>query len=211
MADVAAHLVDRIIPYVPIRQFVITFPRRIRWHLAHDPKLAAKAITLCLRVIFAWQRLVARDRGIDLRAPKRSQSARCGAIAFVQRFDSSLALDFHIHAIVCDGIFARISDDPEARPRCHRLPPPTDDDVATLLAAIAKRIIKLLGHRLDDDSTPPDDPQSQLEIFAARPLASHRTEPPPPPPLCARLDGFSLHAARAVHEHDRQGLEQLAR
>jgi len=31
------------------------------------------------------------------------------------------------------------------------------------------------------------------------------------PLLCARKDGYSLHAGTAVHQNDRQGLEQLAR
>ena len=38
--------------------------------------------------------------------------------------------------------------------------------------------------------------------------------PPPddlPPPLCARIAGFSLHAARSVETHDRPGLERLCR
>ncbi len=66
---------------------------------------------------------------------------------------------------------------------------------------------------LDDDEAEaePDDPQTQFELFASRTLAGGRGEIPPPPPLCARLEGFSLHAARAIHENDRQGLEQLAR
>ena len=40
------------------------------------------------------------------------------------------------------------------------------------------------------------------------------TGPPPESPdkpLCARLGGFSLHAATAVVEHDREGLERLCR
>ena len=31
------------------------------------------------------------------------------------------------------------------------------------------------------------------------------------PHLCARIEGYSLHAAVAIHEHDRQGLEALCR
>src|SRR5205814_2399664 len=46
---------------------------------------------------------------------------------------------------------------------------------------------------------------------ASRHLPSPRLEPTPPPPLCARSGGFSLHAAVAVHENDREGLERLAR
>jgi hypothetical protein len=40
MHDTAAHLVDRVLPRVPIRQWVVTFPRQVRYHLAADPKLA---------------------------------------------------------------------------------------------------------------------------------------------------------------------------
>ena len=32
-----------------------------------------------------------------------------------------------------------------------------------------------------------------------------------PPRLCARIEGYSLHAAVAIHEHDRHGLEALCR
>ncbi len=44
MADPAAHLVDRVLPRVPMRQFVATFPRQIRYHLAAAPKLASAAL-----------------------------------------------------------------------------------------------------------------------------------------------------------------------
>jgi hypothetical protein len=213
MSDLAAHLVDRVVPHVPVRQWVITFPRRVRWHLAHDPKLAAEALTLCLRVVFGWQRLCARRRGVTFCAPSRSQSARSAAVAFVQRFDSSLALDWHVHTLIADGVFAREDENAAGRPRFHRLPPPTDADVAALLRTIARRMIALLRRRgrLDDDEEAPDELLPQLELAASRPLGGSYALPPPPPPLCARLEGFSLHAAVAIHENDREGLERLAR
>ena len=215
MHDTAAHLVDRVIPFVPIRQYVITFPRRVRYHLARDPKLAAQVLALCLRVIFGWQRRHARNHGVVFGAPGRSQNARCGAIAFIQRFDSSLALDWHIHALVCDGVFSRNHQhDPDARPHFHAISSPTDDDVASMLATLVARVVDHLRRRgrLDDDTDDdPDDTGAQIARNAARPLASSSSEIPPPPPLCARLEGFSLHAARTVHQNDRQGLEQLAR
>ena len=37
MHDTAFHLVDRVLPRVPMRQWVVTFPRRVRYHLASDP------------------------------------------------------------------------------------------------------------------------------------------------------------------------------
>jgi hypothetical protein len=34
MADLAAHLVDRVIPDVPVRQWVLSFPFELRFRLA---------------------------------------------------------------------------------------------------------------------------------------------------------------------------------
>jgi len=56
MYDTAAHLVDRVISYVPIRQWVVTFPRRVRYHLAADPTLATAALREVARTIFTFQR-----------------------------------------------------------------------------------------------------------------------------------------------------------
>ena len=39
MADTAAWLVDRVLPDVPVRQWVVTFPHRIRFLCACDPEL----------------------------------------------------------------------------------------------------------------------------------------------------------------------------
>lgn len=40
MHDTAAHLVDRAISHVPIRQWIVAFPRRVRCHRTADSKLA---------------------------------------------------------------------------------------------------------------------------------------------------------------------------
>ncbi|MSP63418.1 MAG: hypothetical protein EXR72_24360, partial [Myxococcales bacterium] len=202
MDDLGAHLVDRVLPRVPVGQWVITFPTRVRWHLAHDPKLAGKAITARMRVIFAWQRRRARERGVDFGAPKRSQSARNGAIVFVQGFNSERRLSLHLHALVADGVFAREGD----RARFPRIPPPTDEEIAALLDQIARRIVKLLGARLDQPDEEADDHAIWIHAAAARRVPGPAVAATPPPPLCARKDGFSLHAAVAVHENDREGL-----
>lgn len=71
MSDTAAHLVDRVLPHAPFRQWVVTFPRRVRHHLAADPKLATEALREVLRVLFAWQRRRARRVGVR---PDRAHS-----------------------------------------------------------------------------------------------------------------------------------------
>jgi hypothetical protein len=39
MHDTAAHLVDRVVPHVPIRQWTLSFPPRLRFALARYSKL----------------------------------------------------------------------------------------------------------------------------------------------------------------------------
>ena len=208
MHDTAAHLVDRVLPYAPYRQWVATFPRRVRYHLAADPKLASEALTLVLRVLFAWQRQRARSAGVR---PARANST--GAISMVQRFNSALELSLHFHLLLPDGVFIPRDHHPDARPGLVEIDPPTDQDVAALLDRIITRVTAMLRRRgrLDDDALD-DEPEPHL-LLAARPVP-RPTVPfvqEPLPPLCARKDGFSLHAATTVPKNDRQGLEHLCR
>ena len=95
MADTAAALVDRVLPYCDYRQWVVTFPARIRYHLAADPKLATAVNREVLRALFAWQRRRARAVG---ERPARANSN--GAVTFVQRFNSALELALHFHILM---------------------------------------------------------------------------------------------------------------
>ena len=209
MADTASHLVDRVLPYASYRQWVVTFSPRVRYHLAADPKLASLALTESLRAIFGWQRSAARRNG---ERPARASST--AAITFIQRFNSALELSLHFHVLIPDGVFIRDGDDPDARPRFVELDPPTDEDVAALLGAIIERVTAMLKKRgrLDDDDLG-DEPEPQL-LMALRPTRQRvvgSSEVEPLPRLCARKDGFSLHAGTAIHRNDRVGLERLCR
>ena len=208
MHDTAAHLVDRVIPRVPVRQWVATFPTRVRYHLAADPRLASAALTIVLRAVASFHRRRARRLGLR---PERGCAA--GAVSFVQRFNSALALSLHFHSLVADGVFVRRPGDPDGRPAFVALPPPTDEQVGALLRTIIRRVIALFRRhgRLDDDAVA-DEPD-QLMLFATQSPVARRAATPDDalPPRCARLGGFSLHANAAVHANDRQGLESLCR
>jgi hypothetical protein len=43
MSDAAAHLVDRVLPEVPVRQWVLSLPYPLRFGLAYDRQLCTKA------------------------------------------------------------------------------------------------------------------------------------------------------------------------
>jgi hypothetical protein len=59
----AAHLVNRVIPQVPVRQWVLSLPRWARFLLARDPMLITRSLDIALRTIFAHQRRRARRAG----------------------------------------------------------------------------------------------------------------------------------------------------
>jgi hypothetical protein len=97
MADTAAHLRDPVFPAVPLRQWVYTMPKRLRFLLAWKPTLISLALTLFLRALFAWQRRCARKQGL--------KEPLCGAVTFIQRVGSALHVNIHFHTLVPEGVF----------------------------------------------------------------------------------------------------------
>ncbi|MEE8412078.1 MAG: transposase zinc-binding domain-containing protein, partial [Acidobacteriota bacterium] len=51
MADTAAHLVNRVLPRVPVRQWVLSLPFGLRYRLAHDRELTAAVLRVFVRAI----------------------------------------------------------------------------------------------------------------------------------------------------------------
>jgi hypothetical protein len=86
MADTAAHLVDRVIPEVPVRQWVLSLPFPLRYRLAYDAALTRDVLQLFVRAVFASMRRRARSRW-GIRKPQ------CGAVTFIQRFGDALNLN----------------------------------------------------------------------------------------------------------------------
>jgi hypothetical protein len=214
-ADSAAHLVDRVFPAIPYRQYVLTFPWPLRLPLAFDHRFLSQALRRFLRALFAWQRLRGRRLGI--------RAGQTGAVSFVQRFGGALNANPHVHAVVPDGLFV-----PGARPEDPLtfvpLPPPSDDDLARLTTRVVARITALAERRraaTEDLPLDPDDEDAHLRAALAqaqlvpRDPAVRATAATPeharPKPLCAEREGFTLHVARTVDAADRTGLEQLCR
>ena len=87
MAERAAHLVDRVLPDVPVRQWVLTVPFRLRYRLAWDHDL-------CRAVAGSFGRVVMRT--LQQRAMWRGVAdGRSGAVMVIQRFGGALNLNLH--------------------------------------------------------------------------------------------------------------------
>jgi hypothetical protein len=225
MADTAAHLVDRVLPEVPIRQWVLTIPYALRYRCAYDARLSSEVLRAFVRALFAELRRRSRQHwGI--------RAQQCGAVTFIQRFGSAMNLNLHFHTLALDGVYADTSG-PGWSPRFLPLPPPDDDEVARVLAGTARRLQRLVAERAgeDEDALARDEPL--LAVLAAASLRGRsasgpnagerwrrlgeRVEPadgnddPEASPRVPQLGGMSLHAAVAVPARDRRRLERLCR
>jgi len=74
MAQTAAHLVEHVFPQVPVRQWVISFPKRLRYFLHRDMALTGRVLRVWLRVVEARLRAC---------SPGAPAEARFGAVSFI--------------------------------------------------------------------------------------------------------------------------------
>jgi hypothetical protein len=110
MAQTAAHLADHVIPPVPVRQWVISVPKRLRGVLGERPKAIAAVTRILLDEI---ETLLSLDRLRCARqATPSSPRSRLGAVSFLHRFGSGLNRHAHLHAAVTDGVFLPGPDGP---------------------------------------------------------------------------------------------------
>jgi hypothetical protein len=63
MAQTAAHLVDRVIPHVPVRQWVLSLPIPVRVLLAARPELVTPVLQVVQRVVTRHLQKVLTLRG----------------------------------------------------------------------------------------------------------------------------------------------------
>jgi hypothetical protein len=108
MTQTAAHLVDHVISPVPVRQWVISVPKRLRGMLADRPRAVAVLTKIFLTEI---ERLRCGAACINEAANTQSASRpRLGGISFLHRFGSALNHHVHLHACVTDGVFVPAAD-----------------------------------------------------------------------------------------------------
>jgi hypothetical protein len=226
MAERAAHLVDSVFPDVPVRQWVLSLPYRVRYRLAWDHDLCRAVVAVYMRAVLGWLRGRARWDGVA--------DGRGGAVAIVQRFGGALNLNVHVHALVLDGVFAR---ERAGTLGSHSAPRLTALDVAEVLATVEPRIGRLLDRRglgdRDGDGGAPDAWAEEAPVLAGLAAASvqgtvalgrkrgtrvQRLGEPPEegeaPALggChAHSRGFDLHAGLVVPAGQRERLERVCR
>jgi hypothetical protein len=222
MTALAEHLSDKVLPPVPLRQWVLTLPHPLRYRLGYDHDLCQAVLRVFSRELERSHRRRARGLGIE--------AGRSGGLTFIQRFGSALNLNPHFHTIYLDGVFA---EGPDGALHFTPLPAPTELDLAELLSAVHLGIRQQLRERglLDDDSPDPlslEQPTLAAHLAgsvqqrcafgprAGRPPRRLGSDPNTPfvdkrMSCHARLEGLDLHAAVTVPARSHKRRELLLR
>ena len=222
MEDGAAHLCNEVLPpLIPYRQWVLSFPRPLRYLMAYNPAICRDITRILSRVVFRFLR---RQAKVFLKL-KSVALANPGLLVVIQRFGSGLNLNVHLHALGTDGVY--VLDD-EGRPVFWALPEPTREELDTLAARICEEVLDLLRRRgiwsdTDENEDPVDPLLGQLArasmtgTLAFGPAGSRVVtlgSPAAARPSKGRAghaSGFNLDAAVRVAADDRFHRERLCR
>ena len=104
MVETAAHLTDHVFPRLPVRQWVLSVPKRLRYFMQRDGAVLNMVLRIFLRVIA--QSLQSSSPGT---AQLDKAALHIGAVAFIHRFGSSLNEHVHFHICAVNGVFEAVA------------------------------------------------------------------------------------------------------
>ena len=188
MVETAAHLTDHVFPRLPVRQWVLSVPKRLRYFMQRDGETLNMVLRIFLRVIA--QTLQSHSPGAQTVG---KEALHIGAVAFIHRSGSSLNEHVHFHVCVVDGVFEEVAGEIETETTTAPsaiFHPATGIDshaVAQVQAILRRRILRAFVGR------------GLLESFEAKDM------------LAYQHSGFSVDAGVRIEAHDRVALERLLR
>jgi hypothetical protein len=187
MAETAAHLTDHVFPRLPVRQWVLSVPKRLRFFMQRDGAVLGMVLRIFLRVIA--QTLQTSSPGA---AHVDKAAMHIGAVAFIHRFGSSLNEHVHFHVCVVDGVFEAVAGEAGAgtqgtAPSVMFHPATGIDSEEAAQASLRRRILRAFVGR------------GLLEGFEAYEMLGYQHS------------GFSVDTSVCIAAHDRAGLERLLR
>ena len=86
MVETAAHLALHVIPRLPVRQWMLSVPKRLRYEMQHDPAFLNAALHLFLGAI---------ERILRQASPGASAQSRLVGVVLIHRFGA--LLNPHLH------------------------------------------------------------------------------------------------------------------
>lgn len=150
MSSTAANFVDNILPEVPVRQWVLSFPMHHRHILGHYPELLTPILKIFTRAIDRFYLNKAKAFGLP-----DTTIFIPASMTVIQRFGGALNFNPHFHSIYTDGVFFKL--DESEKMRFYMRTRPSDNDIISLSKKIRNRINRFLRKKgfsisyLDDE------------------------------------------------------------
>ena len=223
MVESAALLVDGVLPRLPMRQWVLSFPFQLRFLFASRPELMGRILGIVYRAI---------ETHLVQQAGCIRAEAKTGAVTLIQRFGSALNLKIDFHMLFLDGVYVVNGE----RPVFRRLPAPTSQALERLVHVISQRVgaylerqgllVRDIENSYLELETPDDSALHELlghsisyriavGRHAGRKAFTLQTSPAQEQQSTdnqlAKANGFSLHAGVSAKDHQRRKLERLCR
>jgi len=229
MADSATFLIDEILPYQPMRQWVLSVPFPLRFLFASNPKAMTGVLGIVNRAISTQ---LIRKAGLT------KPMAQTGAVTLIQHFGSALNLNIHFHMIFLDGVYTGGSS---GLPMWFRqVKAPNRAELTRLTHTIAQRVGRYLERQglMERDAgnifltqeavdASGEDPTNQLlgnsvtyriavgpqqgrKVFTLQTLPDVGSDNLSTM-MVGEVSGFSLHAGVATKANERAKLERLCR
>jgi hypothetical protein len=190
LVETAAHLTDHVFPRLPVRQWVLSVPKRLRYFMQRDGAVLNMVLRIFLRVIA--QTLQTHSPGA---AHMDKAGLHIGAIAFIHRFGSSLTNTSTSTFVLWTGCLRKW------RARAMLMRP------SNLIAGC--HLSRGHRHRCGYRGPSADHTAKRiLRAFVARGLLENCDAKDM---LGYQHSGFSVDAGVCIEAHDRAALERLLR
>jgi len=134
MVESVALLVDEVLPRLPMRQWVLSFPFQLRFLFASRPEVMSRVLGIVYRAIETY---------LIHQAGMTRTAAKTGAVTLIQRFGSALNANIHFHMLFLDGVYV-IGEEGLVFP-CVR--PPTRRSLEHLVQIVGQRVGAYLERR----------------------------------------------------------------
>ena len=85
MSELAAFLVDEVIPHAPVRQVVLSFPFPVRFWISKNPNLQTQLLAITIRAYSNLLRKKAKAQGL-------TQKLQYAVVTVIQRMGGSINL-----------------------------------------------------------------------------------------------------------------------
>ena len=130
----AAHLVDAVVPAVPLRHNGLSFPFELSLKVVTNPKVLRAPARINYEVTARYFQRRAAESSAD-------GKTHVGAITFVHRFGTSLNMHLHLHVCVFDGVFVERDDGDLHFSLARAL---SKDDLCKLVETVAVRVVLII-------------------------------------------------------------------